>query len=162
MDTLTAIRTRRSVRKFEDRPIEREKLETIVDAGRLAASGAGIQPWEFVVVTDAAKRRQVAELAPYGKFIADAGAAIVVLYKESSPYGKEDCCSATENMLLAAHELGLGTCWCVCSDEAGLLKSLGAPDGCHVGSIIAVGYPAEKPDMPAKRPLNEVLHWEQF
>lgn len=162
MDTLTAIRTRRSVRKFENRPIEREKLETIVDAGRLAASGAGLQPWEFVVVTDAAKRGQVAELSPYGKFIADAGAAIVALYKGSSPYGKEDCCSATATMLLAAHELGLGTCWCVTNDEVGLRKSLGAPDECHVGAIIAVGYPAETPDMPPKRPLNDVLHWEQY
>lgn len=161
MDTLTAIRTRRSVRKFEERPIPRETLETIIDAGRLAATGAGIQPWEFVVITDTAKRKQVAELAPYGKFIADAGAAIVVLYKES-PYGKEDSCSATENMLLAAHELGLGTCWCVTNDEAGLLMSLGAPDGYHVGALIAVGYPAEMPAMPAKRPLNEVLHWEQY
>lgn len=161
MDTLTAIRTRRSVRKFEDRPIEREKLETIVDAGRLAATGAGIQPWEFMVVTMPAARQRLAELAPYGGFIAEAGAAIVVLHKESS-YGKEDCCSATATMLLAAHELGLGTCWCVCNDEAALLKSFGVPDGYHVGTIIAVGYPAETPEMPAKRPLDEVMHWETF
>ncbi|MHB0935584.1 MAG: nitroreductase family protein [Armatimonadota bacterium] len=161
MDTLTAIRTRRSVRKFEDRPIDRETLETIVDAGRLAATGAGIQPWEFLILTEPAARQRLAEIAPYGRFLADAGAAIVVLYKES-PYGKEDSSSATATMLLAAHELGLGTCWCVTNDEAALLKSFGVPDGFHVGAIIAVGYPAETPDMPAKRPLDEVVHWEAF
>ncbi|MHB9025849.1 MAG: nitroreductase family protein [Armatimonadota bacterium] len=161
MDTLTAIRTRRSVRSFQDRPVTRETLETIVDTGRLAATGAGMQPWEFVAITDAAILRRLAELSPYGKFLANSPAAIVVLYKESA-YGKEDGCSATATMLLAAHELGLGACWAVTGDEPGVLQTLGAPDGYHVCSLIAVGYPAATPAMPDKRALAEVLHWENF
>jgi len=163
MDTLTAIRARRSVRKFQHRPVPREVLETIVDAGRLAATGAGLQPWEFVVITDAAARQRLAGLSPYGSFLAEAGAGIVALYKESqSPYGKEDCCSAAATMLLTAAEQGLGTCWVVTNDEAGMLQILGVPEGYRIGAIIVTGYPAEMPAMPEKRPLAEVLHWEQF
>ncbi|HOF89744.1 MAG TPA: nitroreductase family protein [Armatimonadota bacterium] len=162
MDTRTAIRTRRSVRHFQDRPVSRQTLEAIVDAGRLAASGGGLQPWEFVVVTDAATRARLAELSPYGRFLATAPAAIVVLYTDASPYGKEDCCSATATMLLAIHDLGLGACWVVTDDEASMLACLGAPGGAHVGALIALGHPEITPDMPDKRPLRDVLHWERF
>ena len=162
MDTLTAIRTRRSVRNFQDRQVSRKTLEAIVDAGRLAASGGGLQPWAFVAVTDAATRARLAELSPYGRFLTEAPAAIVVLYSEASPYGKEDSCSATATMLLTIHDLGLGACWVVTDDEAGVLACLGAPNGYHVGALIALGYPEITPEMPDKRPLREVLHWERF
>ncbi len=162
MDTLTAIRTRRSVRNFQDRQVSRNMLEAIVDAGRLAATGGGLQPWEFVVVTDAATRARLAELSPYGRFLSEAPAVIIALHSESSPYGKEDCCSATATMLLAIHNLGLGACWVVTDDEAGVLACLGAPEGHHVGTIIALGYPEITPEMPDKRPLRDVLHWEHF
>ena len=79
MDALEALRTRRSVRRYDPaREIPRETLEQIVDCGRLAASARNTQPWEFVVVTDAARRADIAALAAHGRFIADAPACIAV------------------------------------------------------------------------------------
>ena len=77
MDALTVLRSRRSIRQYENRAVPREALETIVDCGRLAASGRGVQPWEFVVVTEAGMRKRLAKITEYGAFLADAPAAIV-------------------------------------------------------------------------------------
>ena len=163
MDALEAIAVRRSVRKYTDTPVSRELLTKIVDAGRLAPTAHNDQPWEFVVVTDAARRRQLADLADYGKFIADAPACIIVISKPTRYY-LEDGSAATTNMLLAAAALGLGTCW-VAGDKkqyADQVVSLcGASDEYKLVSMISVGYPA-KISSPKKRPIEEVLHWDNF
>lgn len=163
MDALTALRTRRSVRSFEERAVPREALETMVDCARLAATARGEQPWEFVVVTEPALRAQLAERCPNGKFLSIAPAAVVVLCRETMFY-LEDGCNATENLLLAAVALGLGTCW-VAGDKKPyaeeVCRLVGAPAGYKLIAIVAVGYPASIP-APAKRALNEVLHWERF
>ncbi|MHB9131706.1 MAG: nitroreductase family protein [Armatimonadota bacterium] len=163
MDALTALRTRRSIRRFTPVEVPREDLATIVDCGRLAATARGVQPWEFVVVTDPARKAKLAEICEYGKFLAQAAAAIVVFCQDGHYY-LEDGCAATENMLIAATALGLGTCW-VAGDKKSyaddLCKLVGAPDGYKLICTIAVGYPDETPERP-KRPLEEVLHWEKF
>ena len=163
MDALTALRTRRSIRRYEDRAVPGEMLETLVDCARLAATARGAQPWEFVVVTDAGMRQRLADICQYGKFIAQAPAAIVVLCQET-PYYLEDGCNATENLLVAATALGLGACW-VAGDKKPYAEEIralvGAPEGYRLIATVAVGYPAESPE-PAKRPLQEVLHWERF
>jgi len=163
MDALTALRTRRSIRRYQNRPVPREALETIVDCGRLAATARGVQPWAFVVVTDPAMRARLAEICEYGKFLAGAPAAIVVLC-EDTKYYLEDGCNATQNMLVAATALGLGSCW-VAGDKkpyAGEIHRLvGAPDGDKLIAIVAIGYPDEQPS-PSKRPLEDVIHWESF
>jgi len=109
MDALEAIKTRRSVRKYKPDPVSKEVLKTLVDAGRLAPTARNEQPWEFVVVTDAAKRQRLVDLATHGKFIAEAPACIVVLCKPSDYY-LEDGSAATTQIMLAATALGLGTC----------------------------------------------------
>lgn len=163
MDVMEALRTRRSVRKYKADPVSREQLEQIVDAGRLAASARNVQPWEFVVVTNQGTRSQIAAMVENGSFIADAPACIVVLSKPTR-YFLEDGSAATENMLVAACGLGLGTCW-VAGDKkpyaAKIVELLGAPDDYLLISHIAVGYPENIP-APEKRALADVLHWEQF
>jgi nitroreductase len=163
MDALEALRTRRSVRKYQDRQIARGLLEQIVDAGRLAATARNEQPWEFVVVTDPDLKNKVAAATDHGKFIADGAAAIAVFCRDSKYY-LEDGSAATQNILVAAHSLGLGACW-IAGDKKDyalpIAKLLGVPEGYCLVSLVALGYPAQLPEKE-KRPLSEVLHWEQF
>jgi nitroreductase len=163
MDAIEALRTRRSVRTFKTDPVPRETIEEIVDCGRLAATAINIQPWEFVVVTEPAKRQQMAAVTDYGPFIAKAPVCIVVLCQETEYY-LEDGAAATENILLAAHAKGLGSCW-VAGDKKPyaetIPKMVGAPAGYKLVSLIAIGHPEIIPS-PSKRPLSQVLHWEKF
>lgn len=163
MDALEALRTRRSVRVYAERPVARELIESIVDCGRLAATARNEQPWAFVVVTDAAMRRRVAGLTDHGRFIADAPVCIAVFCRDGKYY-LEDGCAATQNMLVAARAHGLGSCW-VAGDKKEYVGSvrdlLGVPKDYRLVSLVTVGYPAAVPQ-PVKRPLDEVLHWERF
>ena len=162
-DTYETILGRRSVRKFKSDPVSRELLTKLIDAARLAPSGNNEQPWEFVVVTDTARRRQFGDLAQYGRFIAQAPACIVVLCRPAKYY-LEDGSAATTQLMLAAHALGLATCW-VAGDKkdyaARVVELCGAPAELKLVSLIAVGYGAETPH-PTKRALDEVAHWEHF
>ncbi len=161
MDALNALTTRRSIRKYRPDAISREILERIVDAGRLAPTARNVQPWEFVVVTEPARRQRLAELSEYGKFITQAPACIVVLCRPGRYY-LEDGSAATTNMLNAAAALGLGSCW-VAGDKKpyaeAVVAACNAPADMKLISMIALGYAAEVPT-PPKRALVEVLHWE--
>ena len=163
MDALQAIRTRRSIRKYEDKPIPKETLEAIVDCGRLAATGRNEQPWEFVVVTDPDIKQQIADATDYGKFIAQAAACIAVFCRDTKYY-LEDGAAATQNILVGAWALGVGTCW-IAGDKKHYASTIGtivgAPENTKLVSLIALGYPAEQPTRP-KRELVEVLHWNRF
>ncbi|MBN2290332.1 MAG: nitroreductase family protein [Candidatus Glassbacteria bacterium] len=165
MDALEALRGRRSVRSYENTPVERELVETIVDAGRLAATGRGVEPWEFVVVTDEGMRKRFAGVCDYGKFISQAPVCIVVLCRDTKYY-LEDGSAATQNMLVAAHALGLGSCW-VAGDKkqyAGeIVRLVGAPPETRLICLVSIGYPAAGlPVRKSKRPLDEVIHWERY
>lgn len=164
METLEVLRKRRSVRRFKDIPVEREKIEGIIDCARLAPSANNSQPWEFIVVTDPDKRREIANVTDYGKFIAQSPVCVAVFCRDTHFY-LEDGCAATENILLAARDLGLGSCW-VAGDKKHyspqIAEILNVPDDYRLVSLIALGYPAAEPVMPAKRSLEEVLHWEKF
>ncbi len=164
MDAIEALLTRRSCRQFSGREVARDLIEKIVDAGRLAASARNVQPWEFVVVMDAAARRQLASMTDTGRFIAGAPVCIAVLAKETKYY-LEDGSAATQNILLGAHALGLGACWVAGDKKPYAAKAaafLGAPEGVLLVALVAVGHPAGKVEGPAKRALAEVLHWEKF
>ena len=163
MDAIVALKTRRSVRVYERRPVPREIIEDVIDCARLAASANNAQPWEFVVVTEAGMLRRLADRADHGKFIAEAPVCIAVLCRDSKYY-LEDGCAATQNVLLAAWARGLGSCW-VAGDKkpyAGeICNMLGAPEGYRLICLVAAGYPAESPQK-SKRPVSDVLHWEAY
>lgn len=164
MDTFDAIKARCSVREFDDRKIPKDLIEKIVDCGRVAPTARGEEPWEFIAVTDKKRLKEIAGITDYGKFIANSGCAILVFCKDTKYY-LEDGCAATENMLIAATSLGIGSCW-VAGDKKSycpkLIDLLGVPAGYKLVSIIALGYPAQKTSPTEKRPLKEVLHWESF
>ena len=164
MDALEALQKRRSCRKFAAREAPRDLIEKVIDAGRLAATARNEQPCEFVVVTDKAACRRIAEMTDHGPFIADAPVCIAVLAKDTKYY-LEDGSAATQNMLLAAHAVGLGACW-IAGDKKPyapkVVEYLGAPDVMRLVALVAMGWPEGPLPNPKKRPLPEVLHWGKF
>ena len=164
MDVLEALKTRRSVRKFKDKPVEEDKIREIIDTARLAPSGKNIQPVDYIVVTEDDTRKKLAEIAPYGSFIAEAPVCIVVC-SERVEHDVEDGSAATENILLAAHGLGLASCWVAgykkdyCDDVEELLN---IPQDYRLISILPIGYSDQNPTCPDKRGLEDVLHREEF
>ena len=161
MDTLEAIRKRRSVRRYKSGDIPRADLETIVDAGRLAPTGYNRQPWDFVVVT---QKSSIGNFKMIYTWLETVSALIVVVMDRTSNWWVEDGAAAIENMLLAATALGYGSCW-VEGDAMpyeGTIKSLlDIPSDLHVMAVVPIGIPAEIPK-PSKMSLQEVLHWEKF
>ena len=164
MDALDVFKSRISVREYSDKPVEKEKLEKMVDAGHLAPTARGEQPWEFVIVTNKAKVAELAEITDHGKFMAGAAASIVVFCMDTKYY-LEDGCAATENILLAAAAQGVASCW-IAGDKkeygVRIAKALGVPETYKLVSIISLGYPKAKPEPHLKRHLKEVTHWEKF
>ncbi len=164
MNALQALKTRRSIRSYRPDPVPAVVVDDIVDCGRLAATARNLQPWEFVVVTDPAIRHQLADLIETGRFIAQAPVCIVVFCRETK-YWLEDGCAAIQNLLVAAHAHGLGSCWVAGEKKpyAGQVAALlGVPEGQKLIGLVALGYAAELPPMPPKRPLTEVLHREKW
>jgi nitroreductase len=161
MDALEAIRTRRSIRRYKDGIVPKDDLKTIVDAGRLAATGSNRQPWDFIVVT---QKSMIVNFKVSGQWIGSASAVIVVVMDPKSRWWVEDGAAAIENMLLASTALGYGSCW-VEGDalpHEDMLKSLlGIPSRKRVMALIPIGVPAETPQ-PKKKALEEILHWEKF
>ena len=161
MEALEAIRTRRSIRRFKPGDIPREHLETIVDAGRLAASGNNVQPWDFIVVTE---RATIAEFKVTEAWVAQASAVIAVVIDPATRWWVEDGAAAIQNMLLAAAALGYGACWVegdLLPYEDMVKSLLGVPAAKRLMALIPVGVPAVIPK-PKKRALKDVLHWERY
>jgi nitroreductase len=153
VDTLEAIRTRRSVRKYEDRPVPEELVRKLLAAAMSAPSARNQQPWQFVVIDDRRMLADVAEINPNAQMARHAPLGIMVcgdLSLEKSPgYWVVDCAAAVENLLLAAHALGLGAVWTgVFPREErmeGLRRLVKLPQNVIAHSFVVVGYPAEQP-----------------
>lgn len=161
MDALEAIQRRRSIRKFTGESIPRKDLETIVDAGRLAASGSNQQPWEFIVVTD---RRMIDQLKVAAHWMEKAGAIIAVVMDPASRWWIEDGAAAIENMLIASTALGYGSCWLegyTLPREKEFKVLLGIPETRKLLTLLPIGVPTEWPTKEKKQ-LFEVLHWERY
>jgi nitroreductase len=161
MDTLEAIRKRRSVRKYTGDSIPRQDLETIVDAGRLAATGGNRQPWEFIVVTEQA---MIEQLKVAAQWMDKAGAIIAVVMDPASRWWVEDGSAAIENILLASTALGYGSCWLegwTLRHEDAFKALLGIPKDKRLLTLIPIGVPVEWPTRE-KKSLDEVIHWEKY
>lgn len=165
MQVQEALKKRRSIRTFNAKPIPLNLIETLIDYARLAPTARNVQPWEFVVITKKETLQNLGTLAtPNGEFIKDSICCIAVFCQDTKYY-LEDGCAATENILISATDLGLSTCWVAGDkkpycDKVGEL--LGAPRDYKLVSLIPLGYPDKNSEMPSKRALKEVLHWEKF
>ncbi len=154
MDALEALHTRRSVRKYrQDSPVSEELIQQIIAAAAMAPSAHNGQPWQFVVIDDRKLLDQIPKSCPHAAMVQHAPLAILICADpslEKSPgYWPQDCAAAAENMLLAAHALGLGAVWCgVYPREPrmdGLRQLLGFPEDVIGHGLIVLGHPAEQP-----------------
>ncbi len=143
--------SRRSVRRFTAEPVNHQEIEALLQAGMAAPSASNVRPWHLVTVTNRSTLAALAEAHPNGKMTAHAAVAIVVCGDPvASPrYWVQDCSAVTENILLAATALGLGSVWLGCHPntdrEVAIRAALGIPEQIGVLSLIAIGRPAEHP-----------------
>jgi nitroreductase len=161
METLEAIRTRRSIRRFTGEAIPREHLIALVDAAHWAATGSNKQPWEFIVITD---RATIAQLCAASAWMERAAAVIAVVMDPVSRWWVEDGSAAVQNLLLAAHALGYGACWLegyTIPHEDAFKALLSVPAERRLFTLVPVGVPAEQPTRE-KKPLEQVLYWEKY
>lgn len=163
------LRGRRSVRKYADRAVEPEKIEILKEAALRSPSGRSLRPWTFVFVDDRAILAELAGAKPHGGgFLAGAALGVVVCADAAkSDTWVEDCSIAAILLQLAAHSLGLGSCWVQIRgrshadgrpSEAHIRELLGLPDTLSVQAVISIGYPAEHP----KAVPGDRLDWDKI
>jgi nitroreductase len=171
LDVFEAIMSRRSIRSFTDEKVTMEEFRKILDAARLAPSGSNLQGWKFIVITDQRILNLVRLFSP--GFLGNAPAAIVVcsdldVYeKEGGELGKNyiriaDCAMAVENMLLAAHALGLGACVIKSFSRIALKEILELPERIEPEFIVILGHPKEQPKAPPKKSIEEIAYLNRY
>jgi len=169
MDALNALLTRRSIRKYTSQAIPEEIIKKLLNAGMHAPTARNLQPWHYVIID---KREMLDKLSiahPYAKMLKEATLAILVCgdkhIQEAEGYIIQDCSAATQNIMLAAHTLGLGSVWLgMYPREERMQKVSGLldiPDHILPVALIAIGYPDEQKDAP-DRYKTERVHWNKF
>ncbi len=169
METLKAILSRRSIRKYSGREIPEEYYEIILKAAMHAPSARNRQPWHFIVIGERKLLDQLAESSPSWKMLSQAARAIVVCgdtqTEDAESFLIQDCSAATQNILLAAHELGLGAVWLgVHPREDRVLeinRILHLPSHIVPVSMISIGYPDEERESE-NRYLTERVHFDRW
>src|SRR3989344_4675552 len=144
-DILEVIRSRRTIRKFSPKSVEWNKISQVLDAGRHAPSAGNLQDWKFIVVCSEPE-----------KIIRYYGA------RGEKLYSVQNNAACVQNMLLAAHALGLGTCWIGAFDEDEVRRVLNIPADARPQAIICLGYPGESPKQPPKYPLETLVFFNSW
>jgi nitroreductase len=169
MDVYKAILSRRSIRAYESRDIEEDKLDRVLDAGRLSPSAGNRQERRFVAIKDAGTRKALAEAANDQVFVAQAPVVIAACSVESEyvmSCGQLaypiDTAIAVDHMTLQAVEEGLGTCWIGAFDEKKVKKILSIPDNVRVVTLLPIGYPRAVPQPTARKSPDEILMWGKW
>lgn len=154
----TLIKSRRSVRSYTDVPVEDEIIRDALECARLAPTAMNLQPWLFGAVRDKTILKELAALTDHGTFIESAEVCFAVFGEKSAKYYLEDCCAATENIIICLQGYGLGSCW-VAGDKKDyaepVRKLLNVPDHYTLVSLIPAGFPREI-SMPKKKQLKTI------
>lgn len=167
---LTLLKRRRSIRRYRPDPVPDEMVKQLLEAGRWAPSASNRQPWAFIVVQDETIRRQVAQHAAYyfirWAHVAEAPLLIVLcgdarnrIYRR---FLHEDVALAGSQIMLQAKALGLGTCWIGALDRKAIAGILKVPDQMEIVGLLTVGFPAEDPPPPPRKPLAEIVHYDVY
>ena len=181
MDTLEAINTRQSIRRYLDTPVEKDKIQALLEAAIRAPSAMNKQCWRFVAITDKETMVQLSKChAAFNSWLKDAPAAVVVCADPKGStehnglsYYMWDAALAMHNLVLAATDMGLGTCYLAAYNEDKVKELLGVPDNIRVVCMTPLGYPTEKRSVGEKlmkavagsskrKPVDEVAHWEKW
>lgn len=169
MDAIKTIFTRRSIRKYTNKPIPKEIIKELLDAAMHAPTARNIQPWHFVVIDERALLDRLAIVHPYAKMLKEATLAILVCgdkhLQEMDGYIIQDCSAATQNILLAAHANGLGAVWLGMYPREQRMKDIATlvniPEHIMPVSLISVGYPDETRQKP-DRYREDRIHFNKF
>ena len=173
MDVWTAIQAKRAIRRFSGRSIEPDKLAGILDAGRRAGSSKNLQRWDFIVCRERQHLADLATLGPYAGHIAGAAVAIALVTPDPAAADAPlsvmfDLGQAAENMMLAALELGIGSCPATVYQHDRARELLGYPLTHHCEYVLSFGYPADPAELSrpprtgGRRPLSEIVHEERW
>ncbi len=169
MDLFDTIFTRRSIRRYSDQPVEKEKVNKILRADMYAPSAVNKQPWHFIVFNKKETKQKIMDIHKNSSMLAGSQMAILICYDEGlqhdKGYGVIDCSAATENMLLAAHALGLGACWVGIYPRdnriEALTKIFNLPQHIVPFAVIALGFPLEKKGT-TERFKPDRIHYETW
>jgi len=169
MELAEAIRRRRSIRKYLPRKIENDKLDRVLEAGRLAPSAKNLQEWKFIVVRDDGRRKRLAEAAKGQTFVGEAPvviAACATVTDYVMTCGQLtypiDLAIAVEHIVLAAAAEGLGTCWIGAFYEEEVKKVLNIPPEIRVVALLPMGYPVESPAPRPRKEMDEIVAFETW
>lgn len=163
MDLFDGIYTRRSIRQYTDQPVAREHLLEIIKAGTWAPSGRNNQPWRFVLVQSSEVRKELAKHTKYHSIIEQAGACIAVFADKAAMYNNvkdhQAMGACIQNMLLAAHGLGLGAVWLgeILKNADGVRTLLGLSGDMDLMAVVALGHPLSQKHSSERRDVSEVL-----
>ena len=167
MSVLDVIIARRSIRKYLPKPVENEKLELVLEAGRRAPAANNSQQWKFIAVRDAEIIKKLVPACGGQSFIAEAPVLLVVcsvggkrVMYCGQPAATVDCSIALSFMILEAAELGLGTCWLGYFSNDKVKRALNIPEDCDVVAITPLGYAGETPAMRPRRDASEVISYD--
>ncbi len=165
---MKAIRSRRSIRRFTSEPVSDEAIQALLEAAMSAPSAGNQQPWEFVVIKDRAVLDAIPGVHPHAEMCREAQAAVVVcgnLERDRRGFWVQDCAAATQNILIAATDSGLGSVWCGVYPREdrvkGLRNLLGLPDNIMPLALIPLGHPAEKKP-PSERFDPTRIHYNKW
>ncbi len=165
---LDIIKRRRSVRRYDGRPLPGDQMEQILEAGRWAPSGANVQPWRFIVVMRRETLIATAECCYYKLFksrhVGEAGAVVVICADPDAGSATYmlDCAIAGTNMTLMATALGIGSCWIGAFEEPALRNIIRIPENMKIIALIAFGYEGGKASVPPRLPLSAIIHRETY
>lgn len=166
---IDAILTRRSIRRYSGKPVDKSTIRTLLTAAMFAPSARNQQPWHFIVIEKNDLMNRIMEIHPYASMLSGAELAILVCGDEtlekSKGYWSVDCAAATQNLLLAAHAVGLGAVWLGVyprtERQEGIRELFTLPGHVHPFSLVSVGYPAEEKGMP-ERFREDRIRWNQW
>jgi len=169
MEIIEGIITRRSIRKYTDKKISDDQINTLLKSGMYAPSANNKQPWHFIVINDRKILSKIVDIHPYAKMLIEAQLAILVcgdeLLENGSGYWIVDCSAATQNILLAAHGLGLGAVWLGLHPreerKQAIIELFNLPNNIQPLSLISIGYPNESKELP-DRFKPERIHYNKW
>ncbi len=166
---MEAILRRRSIRRYQQKKVEKEKINKLLQAGMAAPSAGNEQPWHFIVIEKREKLNKLAKIHPYGHMLEEAPLAILVCgdlsQEKYEGFWVQDCSAATQNILIMAEDIGLGAVWLGVYPEQSRVKEISSyleiPENVIPLALVSVGYPGNS-KAPAERFLEKRIHQDQW
>ncbi len=170
MNISDAIRTKRAVRKFLDKPIPKELILKIVNAGRRSQSSKNIQAWQFIIIQDKATLKALSECGEWAGHISGAAFALAILTPDPSEKFQTmfDAGQSAAYLQLAAWEMGIGSCPASIYESEKARSILGFPEKWHLRIALSFGYPVNEDELSSapkkggRYPLDEIVHWDKW